>query len=54
MEIRKCDQPTLQQTSLHLTWVGARDACASKKTPKGLELFLTLIVYSMDILKDLS
>ena len=35
MEIRKCDQPTLQQTSLHLTWVGARDACASKKHLKG-------------------
>ena len=27
MEIRKCDGPT----DLHLTWVGARDTCVSKK-----------------------
>ena len=27
---KKCDLPTDQPTYLHLTWVGARDACASK------------------------
>ena len=27
---KKCDLPTDQPTYLHLTWVGSRDACASK------------------------
>ena len=30
LEIRKCDGPTDGRTD-RLTWVGARDACASKK-----------------------
>ena len=44
---KKCDLPTDQPTYLHLTWVGARDACASKNgtAPHAMLLQLHCTLY---------